>query len=88
MIQNQPFKLRLRVKISSQYRPEPVIYTLIARYRLKINIHAAILGPNPNTEGWFDLELTGTKVTVPAALKYLKELGIEFWTDEGIRGWW
>lgn len=47
----------------------------------------ALLGPNGNTDGWFELQLTGQQQAIDAAINYLNELGMETWTGENITGY-
>lgn len=78
---------RLRIRVPKQYQQEPVISHIVSNFGLKININAAILGPNGNTDGWFELQLTGQQHAIDSALNYLNELGMETWTGENITGY-
>lgn len=78
---------RLRIRIPKEYQQEPIISHLVSKFGLKVNINAAILGANGNTDGWFELQLTGQQQAIDSALNYLNELGMETWTGENISGY-
>jgi len=40
---------------------------------------AAILGENAKEDGWFNLELEGTKLQIQSAFVYLEGLDLEIW---------
>jgi ABC-type methionine transport system ATPase subunit len=80
-------RTRIRVKIPKQYHQEPVISTLISQYELTINIKAALLGANPQEDGWFDLDLEGTACQLQNALIYINDLNLEIWRDAEEDDW-
>jgi ABC-type methionine transport system ATPase subunit len=73
---------RIRMRIPREYQQEPVISHLVSQFGLKVNINAAILGLNGNTDGWFELRVTGSQNTIDSAINYLNNLGIEIWTGK------
>ncbi len=75
----RPTSVRITVKIPKDYHNEPIISRLVSEHGLTVNITAAMMGENPNEEGWFNLELTGTGDRIRSALVYLEELDLEIW---------
>jgi ABC-type methionine transport system ATPase subunit len=78
---------RIRIQIPRQYQQDPIISQLATRYRLEINILAAILGANGKDSGWFDLHLVGTDQDIQDALVYLGDLNINILSDLETDGW-
>ncbi len=78
---------RIRIQIPTQYQQDPIISQLATRYRLEINILAAILGANGRESGWFDLSLVGDAKNIEDALIYLAELNIHIISDLETDGW-
>ncbi|TAE55678.1 MAG: ABC transporter [Nostocales cyanobacterium] len=78
---------RIRVRITKEFHQEPVISRLVSDYGLTINIKAAFLGQNANSDGWFDLDLQGTKSQIANGLSYLQELKLEVWDENRIGNW-
>lgn len=78
---------RIRIQISKHYHQEPVISYLVSRYRLTVNITAALLGANANGDGWFDLELQGNYDNIQDGLTYLSELDLKIWRETDTDGW-
>lgn len=72
---------RIRIRIPQEQCSEPVISQLISRFGLTINIAAALLGKDGRGDGWFDLELRGTRDRIDAALEYLQGLTVEVWHE-------
>ena len=54
---------------------------------MTVNIKAAILGPNGEGDGWFDLDLQGTEAQIQNGLNYLQELKIKVWDENSISNW-
>ncbi|MDX1976677.1 MAG: rhodanese-like domain-containing protein [Pseudanabaenaceae cyanobacterium bins.68] len=78
----------ITLRIAEEYRQEPVISRLVSEYGLTINISAAILGENTNSDGWFKLDLVGSQAQIQSALVYLNDLGLEIWSKENHdEGW-
>lgn len=67
--------VRLRVHIPQDYLREPIICQLISEYNLIVNITGAKL--DINTDGQFDLELTGTPQQISNGLAYLDALNLK-----------
>ncbi len=63
--------------IPHYYYPQPIISQLISRYKLTVNIAAAILATNTGEDGWFNLEIQGSSLQVEAALAYLQTMNVE-----------
>jgi hypothetical protein len=62
---------RIRMRITKEYHQEPVISRLVSEYGLTVNIKAAFLGQDAISDGWFDLDLQGTKSQIANGLIYL-----------------
>lgn len=82
-----PHIRRLQVKIPRSLQTEPVLSRLVSDYGLVVNFHGAWLGSNGRDDGWFDLLLEGSEPAIDAALAYLKQQGVEFWTEFPSEGW-
>ncbi|MBD2100694.1 NIL domain-containing protein [Leptolyngbya sp. FACHB-261] len=72
-------RIRVKIRIPSEHRQEPVISRLISEHRLLVNITGAKLEDCPQAEGWFDLELHGTPPQLQQGLAYLQNLDIQIW---------
>jgi ABC-type methionine transport system ATPase subunit len=84
---NQLTNKSILVRISQDHYQEPVISHLVSEYGLTVNIKAAILGPNGEGDGWFDLNLQGTEAQIQNGLNYLQELKIKVWDENSISNW-
>jgi hypothetical protein len=49
-----------------------------------VTIIAALLGENPEDDGWFTLELTGTTQQIQSGIIYLEELDLEIWDKTAV----
>ncbi|MBD3883075.1 NIL domain-containing protein [Phormidium tenue FACHB-886] len=86
--ENRPHShVRIRIRIPKQYQREPIISNLITRHSLTVNIAAALLGANGREDGWFDLELHGSRAQIESALVYLNDLDLEIWHDTQEESW-
>ncbi|MBD2384281.1 NIL domain-containing protein [Cylindrospermum sp. FACHB-282] len=74
-------RLRLQLCILKAYHEKPIISSLVSRYQLTVNITSAILNPNLQDDGWFDLDLWGRTKQLHSSLRYLEKLGIPIWLD-------
>ena len=70
---------RIKICIPKNLHDEPVISRLVSVHHVTVNIAAALLSANQRDDGWFDLELRGTKSQISSALTYLNELDLEIW---------
>lgn len=77
-------KHRIYIRIPPRYQADPIIFNLVSLYNVTININAALLSGNGETEGWFDLDLMGSPISIDAALMYLSDLDLEAWTGNSI----
>ncbi|MBG1271698.1 NIL domain-containing protein [Nostoc sp. WHI] len=77
----QTNRLRLQLCVLKTYYEEPVICELVSRYGLTVNITSAILKPNTEDDGWFDLDLWGRTKQLYSSLNYLEKLGLPIWLD-------
>ncbi|MHC0066798.1 NIL domain-containing protein [Nostoc sp. UIC 10890] len=77
----QTNRLRLQLCVLKSYYEEPVISELVARYGLTVNITSAILQPDTEDDGWFDLDLWGRTKQLYSSLSYLEKLGLPIWLD-------
>ncbi|MEH1919919.1 NIL domain-containing protein [Nostoc sp.] len=73
---SQVTQIRLRIHIPKSYLQAPVISQLISAYGLVVNITKAILQPNTDGEGCFDIELRGTVAQISSGLAYLESLNL------------
>lgn len=78
---NRPTKTRIKIRIPKNFHEEPVISRLVSDHGVTVNIAGALLGANARDDGWFDLELLGTKTQIQSALIYLDELNLEIWSQ-------
>lgn len=79
--QGQTNRLRLQLCISKNYYETPVISQLVSRYGLTVNITSALLQPDTEADGWFDLDLWGRSKQLRSSLNYLEKLGLPMWLD-------
>lgn len=87
---SRPTQLRIRIRIPKEYQNEPVISRLITACGLTVNVNAALLGSNIKNDGWFDLDLKGSKAQIDSGLIYLNDLDVEIWsksTDPDEENW-
>ncbi len=73
---SQVTQIRLRIYIPKCYLQAPVISQLISAYGLVVNITKAMLQPNTDEEGCFDIELRGTVPQISNGLAYLESLNL------------
>ncbi|WP_427160077.1 NIL domain-containing protein [Aliinostoc sp. HNIBRCY26] len=77
----QSHRLRLQLCILKDYYQTPVIFELVSRFSITVNIIAASLSANQQNDGWFDLDLWGKPQQLFACFNYLKELNLPLWLD-------
>lgn len=77
----QTNRLRLQLCVLKSYYQEPVISELVSGYGLTVNITSAILQPDTQDDGWFDLDLWGRTKQLYSSLSYLEKLGLPIWLD-------
>ncbi|MFN6487017.1 MULTISPECIES: NIL domain-containing protein [unclassified Nostoc] len=77
----QTNRLRLQLCVLKSYYEEPVISELVSRYGLTVNITSAVLQPDTEDDGWFDLDLWGRTKQLYSSLSYLEKLGLPIWLD-------
>jgi hypothetical protein len=77
----QSHRLRLQLCILKDYYQTPVIFELVSRFGITVNIVTASLSPNQDDDGWFDLDLWGKPQQLFACFNYLKELNLPVWLD-------
>ncbi|MCC5643375.1 NIL domain-containing protein [Nostoc sp. CHAB 5824] len=73
---SQVTQIRLRIHIPKYYLQVPVISQLVSAYGLVVNITKALLQPNTDKEGYFDIELRGTEPQICSGLTYLESLNL------------
>lgn len=76
---NRLTQTRIKIHIPKDLHEEPVISRLVSHHGVIVNISAALLGAKAWDDGWFELELRGTKQQIQSALTYLNELDLEMW---------
>jgi hypothetical protein len=73
---------QVRIRIPKTCHADPVISNLINRYGLKVTtILGALLSPNGQEDGWFDLALHGKASLFYEALLDLVDLKADLWLD-------
>lgn len=65
-----------RIFVPQRYHRQPVISRLVSRYGLTVNIKAASLASGSESDGWFDLEISGNPQQLTSSLSYLQGLGV------------
>ncbi|MEJ6483748.1 NIL domain-containing protein [Nostoc punctiforme UO1] len=72
----EPASVHSRILVPQKYNRQPVISRLVSRYGLTVNIKAASLTSDSDSDGWFDLELSGNPQKLTNSLSYLQGLGV------------
>ncbi|WP_100897801.1 NIL domain-containing protein [Nostoc flagelliforme] len=72
----EPASVHSRILVPQRYHRQPVISRLVSRYDLTVNIKAASLTSDNDSDGWFDLELSGNPQKLTNSLSYLQGLGV------------
>jgi len=72
----EPASVHSRILVPQRYHGQPVISRLVSRYGLTVNIKAASLTSESDSDGWFDLELSGNPQKLTNSLSYLQGLGV------------
>ncbi|MEH2237890.1 NIL domain-containing protein [Nostoc sp.] len=72
----EPASVHSRILVPQRYHRQPVISRLVSRYGLTVNIKAASLTSDSDSDGWFDLELSGNPQKLTNSLSYLQGLGV------------
>ncbi|MBD0386405.1 MAG: NIL domain-containing protein [Nostoc sp. C3-bin3] len=72
----EPASVKSRILVPQRYHRQPVISRLVSRYGLTVNIKAASLTSDNDSDGWFDLELSGNPQKLTNSLSYLQGLGV------------
>ncbi|MFH7027704.1 MAG: NIL domain-containing protein [Heteroscytonema crispum UTEX LB 1556] len=82
----QANRLRLQLCIFKSYYQKPIISELVSCYGLTVNITSALLNPDVEDDGWFDLELWGRPQQLSSSLSYLEKLGLPLWVESACCG--
>jgi NIL domain len=82
----QTNRIRLQLCIFKSYYYKPIISDLVSCYGLTVNITSALLNPDVQDDGWFDLELWGRPQQFCSGLSYLEKLGLPLWLDSSCEG--
>ncbi|MBF2007311.1 MAG: NIL domain-containing protein [Chlorogloeopsis fritschii C42_A2020_084] len=69
---NQTNRLRLQLCISKNHYHKPVISELVSSYGVTVNITGALLKPDVQDDGWFDIELWGRSEQLFSSWSYLQ----------------
>lgn len=72
-------KTRIRLTIPDKYHKDPIIFSLVLDYQLRVSLISAILGKEGLGGGCFDLEVQGYRQQIDRALDYLDQLNVEVW---------
>jgi hypothetical protein len=75
------------VQIPRALQAEPVLSRLVSEHCLSLTIKGAWLGSNGQDDGWFDLLLEGSPEAFDGGLDYLRNLGVELWSDSPAEDW-
>jgi NIL domain len=75
----QTNRVRLQLCILKNYYHKPIISELVSHYMLTVNITSAVLNPDMQDDGWFDLDLWGRPQQLRASLSYLEKLELPLW---------
>ncbi|MBW4607603.1 MAG: NIL domain-containing protein [Hassallia sp. WJT32-NPBG1] len=75
----QTNRVRLQVCILKNYYHKPIISELVSHYMLTVNITSAVLNPDIQDDGWFDLDLWGRPQQLRASISYLEKLELPLW---------
>jgi ABC-type methionine transport system ATPase subunit len=75
----QTNRVRLQLCILKNYYHKPIISELVSHYMLTVNITSAMLNPDMQDDGWFDLDLWGRPQQLRASLSYLEKLELPLW---------
>lgn len=75
----QTNRVRLQLCILKNYYHKPIISELVSHYMLTVNITSAVLNPDMQDDGWFDLDLWGRPQQLRASLSYLEKLKLPLW---------
>jgi hypothetical protein len=65
-----------RIRVPHRYQQLPIISRLVSRYDLIVNIKAASFVSGNESDGWFDLEISGNPQQLTNSLSYLQGLGV------------
>ncbi|WP_242056133.1 NIL domain-containing protein [Nostoc flagelliforme] len=77
----QSYRLRLQICILKDYHQTPIIFDLVSRYGVTVNIIAASLLANQQDDGWFDLDIWGKPEQLFSSFNHLKMLNLPLWID-------
>ncbi|MBD0261539.1 MAG: NIL domain-containing protein [Tolypothrix sp. Co-bin9] len=75
----QTNRVRLQLCILKNYYHKPIISELVSHYMLTVNITSAVLNPDIQDDGWFDLDLWGRPQQLRASISYLEKLELPLW---------
>jgi hypothetical protein len=78
---SQSYRLGLQVSISQDYSQTPIIFDLVSRYGITVNIIGAALLGNQQEDGWFDLDLWGTPPQLFSSCDYLENLNLPLYLN-------
>ncbi|MGL5078455.1 MAG: NIL domain-containing protein [Waterburya sp.] len=76
---DKPVKTRIQFNIPKKYHKDPIIFTLVLDYKLRVNLISAILGKDGLGGGCFDVELQGYRQQIEQGLNYLSQLDVDIW---------
>jgi hypothetical protein len=81
ILPTQTNRVRLQLCIFQKYHRKPIISELVSHYQITVNILSALLNPDVEGDGWFDLDLWGTTQQIFSSISYLQELGLSLSFD-------
>ncbi len=84
ILPTQTNRVRLQLCILQKYYRKPIISELVSRYQITVNILSALLNPDVEGDGWFDLDLWGTTEQIFSSISYLQELGLSLSFDSSL----
>jgi hypothetical protein len=78
---SQSYRMGLQICILKDYYQTPIIFDLVSRYGITVNIIGASLPANQQEDGWFDLDLWGKPQQLFSSCDYLENLKLPLWLD-------
>ncbi|WP_414528832.1 NIL domain-containing protein [Nodularia chucula] len=78
---SQSYRMGLQICILKDYSQTPIIFDLVSRYGITVNIIGASLPANQQEDGWFDLDLWGKPQQLFSSCDYLENLKLPLWLD-------
>jgi hypothetical protein len=78
---SQSYRWGLQVCVFQDYYQTPIIFDLVSRYGITVNIIGAALSGNQQEDGWFELDLWGTPPQLFSSCDYLENLNLPLYLN-------